>query len=88
MNEIATLSPVALQSLNPGFAPFVKHLPDCTVPFLRYQILVKHRRSSLEPIYEGGHLLGYKQGPVDTYVKLLGFGETLEAAKEMVRRWK
>lgn len=85
MNEEAIANPAPLKELKPEFAPIVRHYPDTVNSFLRYQVLALHRRSSVKPLMDGLTLVGYAPDLPDNYFKLLGWGETLAAAKAMAR---
>lgn len=90
MNQLATTQPIVLPDFKPVFADEeVRQYPDAKFPFLRFQIGRKIDRPMLEPIFEGKAVTGYLHNGRNVSVfRLLGWGETLEAAQRMARRAK
>jgi len=84
MNELAIANPVALSDLNPPFGQIVRQFPDAQCPFLRFQVGVNVTRPMIEARFEGNKFIGESpNGKRVTVFKVLGFGETFEAAQRM-----
>lgn len=87
MNQSAIANPILLSEHKPPFAPVVRQFPDATCPFLRFQVGVNVDRAMLEPRFEGKSVVGeFKNGRRISVFKLIGFGETLEAAQSMASK--
>lgn len=86
MNEAAIANAAPLKELKPQFTPFVRRFPDAVNSFLRFQVLEVHQRFSTKPVMNGLLQVGDDPDLPGTYHRLLGFGETLEAAQAMARR--
>lgn len=87
MNESAISNPVLLTDLKPQFADeSVRQFPDAIHPFLRFQIGRKVDRPEKEVELEGKRVVReFPTGRRVSVFKLLGFGETLEAAQRMAK---
>ena len=85
MNELAASQPVLLQDLKPTYQPIVMQYPNAVSPFLRFQVLIPHRRASFKPIFEGKHMVGHELDGLGEYHRLIGFGSTIEAAQAMAK---
>lgn len=86
MKETATTNPVLLQNLKPDFGQIVRQYPDAQHSFLRFQVGVNVDRPMREPRFEGKSIVGmFSNGRRVTVFKLLGFGETIEAAQRMAK---
>jgi hypothetical protein len=90
MNELAIANPILLADLKPQFADEqIRQYPDAKYPFLRFQIGRKVDRPMMEAVFEGKRLVRETTtGRRVSVFKLLGFGETLEAAKLMAQSKK
>lgn len=87
MNKLAITNPVLLTELKPQFADeAVRQFPDAAYPFLRFQIGRKVDRPMIEARFEGNKFVGeFSNGRRVSVFKLLGFGETIEAAQRMAK---
>lgn len=78
------------ENKNTGLALITRHRPEAKCEFLRFQVGVMELRQMMEPIYDedGGRVIGER--PLDRATcmifNLLGFGESLQKAKAMMRR--
>lgn len=77
----------------------IRHFPNSQNPHMRFQIVAPDTKRGQEPIYKDAEpafdktaeesrdeILGYKEfGDVEVF-KLIGFGETLEAAQRMASK--
>lgn len=87
MNQSAISNPVLLQDLKPQFAnEQIRQFPDATCSFLRFQVGRKVDRPEMEVELDGKRIVGeFPTGRRVSVFKLLGFGETLEAAQRMAK---
>lgn len=84
MNQSAIANPVLLSDLKPDFGQIVRQYPGAQHSFLRFQVGVNVTRPMIEAKFEGNKFIGeHTNGKRVTVFKLLGFGETFEAAQRM-----
>lgn len=78
------------ENKNTGLALITRHRPEAKCEFLRFQVGVMELRQMMEPIYDedGGRVIGERALDRATCMifNLLGFGESLQKAKAMMRR--
>lgn len=87
MNQSAIANPILLSDMKPDFGQIVRQFPDAATPFLRFQVGVNVDRPMKEARFEGNSFLGeFPNGRRVSVFKLLGFGETIEAAQRMASK--